>query len=679
VSITAKNGLGLEVSDALSCSARVRNCAPPGSLLLDQSLHDLGNVAPSVKHEDKSDAVRHVTESIDLIREALQMRLVAGSERYSSLNTLGHILRELFYGLNEDREALEEAVVVHRKVLYMRPPGHTLGAGALNSLDVGLRTWLEHRGGIERITNAITLLREALLLRPTGHHGRYRTLDILAWTLGMSARLQGRSEQFFESITLRREALTLLPAPHPQRYRVMLNLSDSLMQAFRHGCASSEVIVEVVHLQREALEGRRLRDLSFDTNISGFSESLAARYDLCRNHEELEEAISLQRQALELRPTGHWRRTQSLHRLANLLCRPECGSWSEALPLFREGLELCPSDLPDRAPLLFDMSRCFLDPSSRAFDLMEGISLLMEAHSDQFCHVNVRLKSAVSDLRRVEEAYSAIGLTLNSTRSDHMAGRILDLYIAVIGLLPRAANFGLNHDTRLQAVAGSDEIARNAAARAVHLGRVSHAVEMLEEGRGIFWSQTLNLRAAGFDGVPYKDRQELERLLHLLEFSARRAHDSDQTIVQREADEEARRQLNQQAEALIAKIRKHPGLDRFLLPASFDGLLAALPDGYVVILNASKLGRHALLLHRSTGVAASLELNPPHTGYDSTFVKAGLPRDLSRDATPLDGHEKRAMRLDGGHQSSLEDVLALLWTSIVLPVLRELGLQVRTS
>jgi hypothetical protein len=564
-----------------------------------------------------------------------------------------------------------------RQVVNQLPPGHAQRGNALNNLAISLRTWFELHGSIEMLAEAITLFREALLLHPIGHPRRYLILDNLASTISLSAESQGSFEQFSECISQGRECLELLPASHPERARIMGNLCESLMRAFRQGCASSEVLEEVIDLQRQAVQMGRQWDI--DDHMSELAESLAARFDLHGGVEDLLEAISLQRQALQLRSTGNARRPQTLQRLAKLLCRPGFQSWSEALILFREALDLCPSGFPNRATLLSDTSRCFLDPSSQAFDLLEGISLLLEAHSDQFCHVNVRLKSAVSDLRRVEDAYSAIEGTLSATDGHHMAGRILDLYIAVIGLLPRAANFGLNHDTRLQAVAGSDEIVRNAVARAVRFERASQAVEILEQGRGVFWSQTHHLRAAGLDGIPDKDRQELERLLHLLEFSARKAHDSDQTIVQREADAEARRRLNQQAEALIAKIRGYPGLGRFLLPASFEGLVGALPDGYVVIINASKLGHHALLLHRSAEAAASFELHPPQTGFDSTSVRAGLPRDLNGDVTHFDGHKKRAMRLDGGRQSSLDDVLALLWTSIVLPVLLKLGLQARVS
>ena len=69
----------------------------------------------------------------------------------------------------------------------------------------------------------------------------------------------------------------------------------------------------------------------------------------------------------------------------------------------------------------------------------------------------------------------------------------LDAYQAVIDLLPHLAMLGLNLQARQQALVTSDTdgLARNAAACAIQLGQFDKAIELLEEGRTIFWSQAL--------------------------------------------------------------------------------------------------------------------------------------------------------------------------------------------
>jgi hypothetical protein len=651
---------------------------PPGHPLRDQALHCLARAVCDVKHEAESERLRQLTESISLGREALQLRPVGHPDQMKSLNNLSLHLGQ-FHQLHADQQVLEEMIATLRQVIQMCPPGHANRPSALMNLATGLRTSFEQHGSIERLTEAICLFRESMLLYAPGHPERHMVLDGLAYAIYQRAQLQGGSnpEPFFEYIALEREALKLLPARDAQRAPVMGNLCNALMNTIRHGFSTPGGLAEVIDLQRESLRLQRLGDAVLDGEMNNLADALAARFDLHKDHNDLLESISLHRQTLQLRPTGHWRRWESLQRLANLLCRPESRSWPEAFSLLREALQLCPSGFSERVSMLSDMSRCFLELFSPHFDLSEGISLLSEAHLDQFCHVNARLKFAVSNLRRVEEALSA---TTGGQRSDHdgdITSRVLNLYIDVIGLLPRVANFGLDHSTRLQAIIGSDEIARNAAARALHLERIPHAVEMLEEGRGIFWSQTLHLRDAGFDGVPDKDRQKLERLLQLLEVRTRRTRSSDMPVTQREQDLESRRKLNEEAEALITTIRGYPGLARFLMPAAFSDLVSALPGGYVVILNSSTLGQHALLLNRATGLATSLELQACHREFDSDTIRSQVDRNALREENNESvWDDTRAMKLSMGRLRSLDDTLALLWNTIVRPVFEKLHIEV---
>jgi hypothetical protein len=350
-------------------------------------------------------------------------------------------------------------------------------------------------------------------------------------------------------------------------------------------------------------------------------------------------------------------------------------SGSEALSCYEEALQLCPIGHPGRRRLLSGMSKCFLDPSSPSFSLSKGISCLSQAYAIT-SNVSGRLKSAASDLQDLEVAYSASKTGSHAGTHTEDDERILNLYAQIIGLLPLAANFGLDHGARLQAVTGSDEIARNAAARAMIFGRFPQAVELLEQGRGVFWTQTLHLRTTTFDGVPENDCQELQRMLRLLERDARRVKNMEQTVAQRERELESRRQLNETVQALISKIRGYAGLDRFLLPPAFDALLGCLPDGFVALVNASKLGHHALLLHGPTGLATGLTLKPLRVGFDCAQLRAQLPRDVMSVSRQGSEDKRRAMRINCGKSRGFEAVLSLLWITIVQPIFDALGLKV---
>jgi tetratricopeptide (TPR) repeat protein len=644
---------------------------PPGHASRHRALHNLARALQFVGYEQQSGNMDNLRESILLNQAALHLRPADHPERVSSLANLASGLMRSFQH-SGDLDELAESIVMQRQVLQLTPYGDPRREASLHNLSVALECSFMHQGGSETLAEAINVSRESLQLQPAGHPSRWMTLTTLGNLLGLSFASTGFPESLQESLCCLREALQLMHSTHPERGLALSNLADILVVTFRlnHDCST---LAEAITLLRQSL-GLPVGHYVRSDTLNHLAQALTARFDDQGSLGDLHEAMNLYREVLQSLPPGPYRRMMTLQRLGRLLCRPECQSWTEAFALYREALDICPRGSPFRAQMLSDTSICFLDAQSPFFNISQGVAHLLAAYSDNFCHVNRRLRSAISDLQRVESAYAECARSLDDSTLKQYNSSVLDLYAQVIGLLPRAAHFSLDHSTRLQAVTGLDIIARDAAARAIILGRESQALEMLEEGRGVFWAQTLHLRASAFDDVPQEDSQNLRRLLGLLEYSARRVESSEQTAGQRERDLERRRRFSDEAEALIFKIRGYAGLNRFLMPPVFHDMVGALPDGFVVIVNASQLGYHALLLHRGTALATSLKLQPPPMGFDSATLKSNLPRDVSSDTRE---GIARAMRKDSGRGGSFLDVLAMLWTSIVRPVVLQLGLQVR--
>jgi hypothetical protein len=352
----------------------------------------------------------------------------------------------------------------------------------------------------------------------------------------------------------------LVPSTHPLRGFVLSNLAQFLVTSFRHSYDQT-LLSEATALHRQSL--CPLAGGVYDSDrLSGLADALIAEFDAHQHLGHLHEALRLVREALECRPPGHHRRLESLQKLGNLLCRTEYQSQTEALVLYREALDICPVGSPLRAEVLSNTSTCFLDPGSPFFDLSQGVAHLAPAYSNHFCHVNRRLRSAMSDLPRVESAHTKVTEILDGSILGHFNNRVLDLYA----------------------------------------------------------------------------------------------------------------QVSEEAEALIFKIRGYPSLDRFLMTPAYDALVEALPDGFVAVVNAFKLGYHALFLHRSRRLVSSLTLQPPQTEFDSTIFRSQLPRDMSVSA--LEG-DTRAMRKNRGRGGSFMNVLDTLWTLIVQPIVEHLGVQVK--
>jgi hypothetical protein len=665
----------LDKARADRCIAMLREAlhlCPPGHLLRDEALHGLARALLFITFEQLGDQDA-LAESVVLNREALTLRPPGHPSREKSLGNLAAALRTRFRDCG-DFDLLEEALRMRREVLRLSPLGHPGRGIALHNLSSTLLSTFEQQGSFETVTEVIALGREAVDLCPFGNPLHFSALSILAESLTLRFIYQGFTACLAETIEIYREILHTMPEANPRRSLMMMNYGETLFLAFQeHGdsCLLSEVIVVLRQTLTLVPEGGHL----YDKTLHSLAGALLASSEQSSDMSLLSEAATLHQEALKLRPPGHPLRIESLDGLADLYSRIKPVSWKEAHTLYCEALRICPQGYPVRAQLLSGMARCFLDAGSPFFDPVQGIAHLSEAYADNFTHITRRLRTASTDMRNVEATYASVTRHMDEATRSRYNTLVLELYSQIIGILPLAANFGIDHKARLRAVVGTDRLARNAASRAVLDGRVSVAIETLEGGRGVFWTQTLHLRTTAFDSVPKDDREELQRLLLLLDRATHGTETSELSAAQRERELVRRRHLNEQVQSLIAKIRGYPGLSRFLLPSTFEAVFASLPDGFVVIVNASEVVHHALILHRSTGLATSLDLDLPRARFQSAALKAKLPRD----ATALHEQDRgstRAMRIDKGAGDSFDYVLGLLWTFIVKPVIDRLGLEV---
>ncbi|KAG8218955.1 hypothetical protein J3R82DRAFT_4668 [Butyriboletus roseoflavus] len=142
------------------------------------------------------------------------------------------------------------------------------------------------------------------------------------------------------------------------------------------------------------------------------------------------------------------------------------------------------------------------------------------------------------------------------------------------------------------------------------------ALELLEQGRGLFWSQLARLRsplddviASGSTGKMLAD-EFTQRT-----FAIRTALDSPGPD---QHDRVCR--LNVELQGVVTRIRELPGLSHFLLPSPFSDLQQAACEGPVIVVNASKYGCDALVV--------LVDRNPHHIPLSIT--KEGVRELLSK-------------------------------------------------
>ncbi|KAG8868002.1 hypothetical protein FRB98_003867, partial [Tulasnella sp. 332] len=205
-------------------------------------------------------------------------------------------------------------------------------------------------------------------------------------------------------------------------------------------------------------------------------------------------------------------------------------------------------------------------------------------------------------------------------------------------------------------------LAGDAAAVALDLGQPQSAIELLERGRGILFTHLSQYRTALDDlqAASSTLAAEFSTLSACLEDSVKQGHGSgmDASLGTSGGDVVGRhRQLTRQWNDVVSKIRMLPEFDTFLKPTPFDALRHAADEGPVIIINISRIRSDAIILPKGT----ELEI-VKLPGITPTEV-AKMYLRLRR---ALDESEPRQ------RASGVEEVLCLLWDSIVQPVVERL-------
>ena len=168
---------------------------------------------------------------------------------------------------------------------------------------------------------------------------------------------------------------------------------------------------EAITLSRAALDLRPTGHPGRSNSLHNLASYLGDRYNKLASIADLDEAITLGRSVLDLCPAGHPGRSDSLHNLALYLSDrynklASITDLDEAITLGRAALYLRPSGHPNRSDSLHSLAICFshrYDKQTSVADLEEAITLGRAAlglrspsHSDR----DATLSNLADDLRR---------------------------------------------------------------------------------------------------------------------------------------------------------------------------------------------------------------------------------------------------------------------------------------
>jgi tetratricopeptide (TPR) repeat protein len=675
---------------------------------IDVAALNAGAAALAMRYEQTGDA-ELLDRGIALWQRALdQLRCDQRAPRAGILINLSAALTRRSE-TSQSRVDADEAVAAAREAVRVTPRGHELHGNALAHLGVALTNRFELSGHPADLTEAITTGRGAVGSEYQAHPGRPKFLSNLAKALRFSFESTGRLADLDEAVTLNREAVsaaassdavairtnlagilqmrfeatwerahieeavdlgraTVLATPpgHPDLAGRLYNLGGAL-QSRAMFLARPDHIPEIVETARRAVAAMTddhrdrpmyLSNLAAALRLRLVTGSAVGSLDAEQRDRDLAEMVQAARLAVERTPADHPARAGYLNNLGVILrLRGTATDLDQAVAVAREAVATTPRDHHNWCPHMSNLGNALEERFRRtrqAEDFGEAISAWAEAAKSETGAAQVRLAAAI--------AWGRLAAAENDTAS------AADGFAQGVSLLPIVAWRGLERAVREENLARWRGLASDAAAWAIRNGEPERAVEVLEQGRSVLWTQQLHMRTEA-------DRlADLAPDLHEALEETRRALDSTgrRDITGRGVSpdpEQAAAQHRRHAELwdlLVAQVRELPGLEDFLAAVPFGKLSDAAAGGPVVIVNTSSFGCDALVV---TGKGVRV-IPLPALDHDEVVSRtqsmlAVLDRAIGGEFAALD--------------ETLISVLGWLWTTVACPVLDALNLKERLN
>ncbi|VDB94140.1 unnamed protein product [Peniophora sp. CBMAI 1063] len=645
----------------------------------------------SHKLEDLHSAIDAQERAAELIHE--------GHPRWLYLaDNLAHSLRHRFVNLGTLCD-IDRAIVLQERALELTAEENSDRSWRLDCHATCLCLRYETVGTLRDLERAITTQRLALTLAADTSDARPSYLGNLASYLRSRFARLGELRDLEEAIAADRLAIDLTPEGHPHRPPLLSNLALFLrcrFQCLGKLCDLEEAIAAhkvAVDLTPEGHPDRPRR-------LSDLAGSLWSRFEGLGELRDLEEAIAVFKLAVDLTPKGHpgrpWRLSSLAISLQSRFQRlGELRDLEGAIAAHKLAVDLTPEGHPGRTHRLWQ-----LGISMKALFAMKPSKMRFDAALEQMMKATVQTLG--NPASRLGSAQACISL-LSEYPQFSSAELVLEAHAKIIQIFPEIVWLGHSLERRYSEVAPLGNEVNSAIAAFIRLHSRYQAIEWMEAGRSLVWSQMFSLRQPleDLERVHPKLASNLRQISLSLQHSdsssqptpAQFRHGSEHPGpvvadtahgMTTTADEGAapssvdrRRQLAIDYDDLLRNIRRQEGFEDFLHPAKINSLLTSIEylDGPVVFINVHSSSCDALVLFPNGGIE--------HIGLPklSESQAQGL-RSTWTEFLRSSGLRVRGVipagRLAKGHVNMLGAVLEELWTCIVSPILEALHFIVDT-
>ncbi|KAF9240015.1 CHAT domain-containing protein [Melanogaster broomeanus] len=524
--------------------------------------------------------------------------------------------------------------------------------GRLVNLGIALRVRFGATGVSADIDEAIQSHESALRYTSDDDPGKPCRLNNLGNTYMDRFQYSNEPADIDRALRIHQEADSITPTGHHHKTSHLLNLGT----AFRHHFDSSgdrgdldEAVNAHKRVVTSAPEPRHFNNLG---------NSFLKRFECTQDSKDIRDAIVALEKAVELSRDGDPEKPCRLNNLgsAHMVLFERTGKRGDIDNAIRS-FDIAVQNMPDTHVHYFGHLSNFAHACSKRFehfhdqsDLNLSVLQYRIAAYSSTGPPSGRLNAAI---QWAELAKSVYGIG---------ADNALEAYEMAMELLPRVAWLGSPISSRHRELANLCSLCNEATSTAILMGRYDLALEWLEQGRSVVWTQLLQLRTP-MDTLQVSypkladDLRRVSRALEKLEL------EDESQPVNHERVAQSQRRLAEEWESLVAEVRGIPGYEQFLRPRKTEQLLQAARDGPIVVIN----------VHESSGHVLHVPLQ------QFSFAKA---QDLQRAmTTQLSRANLQTRYADRGCSPAFEEtehqgfasILSCLWTDVVRPILDALG------
>ncbi|KZV70928.1 hypothetical protein PENSPDRAFT_631053 [Peniophora sp. CONT] len=618
--------------------------------------------------------------AVDAHHRAVDLTSNKDPQLVQRLSHLATSFRTRFDRFGNARD-LENALNTHRRALTSIDASRLIRR--LSNLAGCLSNRFERFGELTDLEGALDAHRRIIALMSSDDPELPRRLSRLARSFRARFRRFGEPHDLECALDANRRAIELTPRDDPALPRWLFRLSLSLWTRFDTFCDPKDLesAHEAAYRAVELMPGD---DPKLPALLSILAATLYSRFELLGQSHDLENAVDAHQRAVELTPDDSPELPQHLGNLAwSLHARfkrfGEPHNLEKALVAARRSVSLTPEGHRYRTQGMQALGLCLYS------------SFVYESTQENFnAAVNCYMVAAGQPLshpyRRLRSAETCIRILSDHPEFPSSRGSLLLAYSCIIDSLPELVWLGHSVHRRFKESARIGGLVNAAVSAAIEADDLSRAVEWLEAGRSLIWSQVASVRTSLNDLAEHYP--ELAHALNEVHITLQQQADIDDqpdtpaaitqdslAHVYVESAAEQYRRVVIRYDDLVKEIRTRDGFEDFMRPQKLPGLTSSPVftrlRGAVIFVNVAHSSSDALILLPSCSV--ELVKLPGLSKHRAEKLRTLWTEKIALHRAHRRGMETWESSLVRGCFSTYALILGRLWAWVVRPILQALG------